>query len=79
DSLDVRSQVVRNSRGQNRKSPALVSRMGLGTGGTDGVQALGNGNPLGQARLGCGAAGGVRCRLLLSVCFTRLNTLELAT
>lgn len=62
----------------NRKSPAWVSRLRLGTSGTDGVHALGSGNPPGLARRGSRAAGGERSPLLLGVCSIRLNTLELA-
>lgn len=80
DSLDVPSEGFRNPRGSlNRKSPAQVSRLRLGTGGTDGVRVLGSGNPPRSARRGRGAAGGERSPQLLGVCSIRLNTLELPT
>lgn len=41
----------------NRKSSAWVSRLRLGTGGTDGVRVLGSGNPPRSARRGRGFAG----------------------
>lgn len=62
----------------NRQSPALVSRLGSGTGGSDKVQALENGNRPGRTRRGRCAISLERDWLLLVVCSIRLNTLELA-
>lgn len=61
----------------NRKSPAWVSRLRLGTGGTDGVQAHGSGDPPGLARWGRPAA--EASAVHSCVCSIKFNTLELAT